>query len=94
MDCVVLIPGIMGSQLQMPDGEEIWPPTLLETQFGFGRKAKLLSDQARRHHPRCVVFQGLHAADRRGKGNIPAFPTRISSQTSSISVRYPQARAR
>lgn len=41
MDAVIFIPGIMGTRLNLDD-EEIWPPTLLETQLGYGRKAKLL----------------------------------------------------
>lgn len=42
MDCVVFVPGTMGSVLATPEGEEIWPPTAGETQFGYKRTAKLL----------------------------------------------------
>lgn len=42
MDCVVFLPGTMGSVLATPEGEEVWPPTAAETQFGYNRKAKLL----------------------------------------------------
>lgn len=42
MDCVVFLPGTMGSVLVTPDGEVVWPPTAAEAQFGYTRKAKLL----------------------------------------------------
>ena len=42
MDCVVFLPGTMGSVLSTPDGEVVWPPTVAEAQFGYTRKAKLL----------------------------------------------------
>lgn len=44
MDVVVLVPGIMGTELFVPSdrGEEkIWPPTPRETQFGYKRGDKL-----------------------------------------------------
>ncbi|TIP25742.1 MAG: hypothetical protein E5X67_23400 [Mesorhizobium sp.] len=44
MKCVVFVPGIMGSVLSMPDGEEVWPPTPLEVTFGYKRKQKLLRE--------------------------------------------------
>jgi hypothetical protein len=37
----VLIPGIMGTELVLPDGEVVWPPTVKETLFGYKRIAKL-----------------------------------------------------
>lgn len=42
MDCVVFLPGTMGSILATPEGEAVWPPTAAETQLGYNRKAKLL----------------------------------------------------
>ncbi|ANL49734.1 hydrolase-like protein (plasmid) [Rhizobium phaseoli] len=44
MKCVMFVPGIMGSVLSLPDGEEIWPPTPIEVTFGYKRKQKLLRD--------------------------------------------------
>lgn len=44
MECVMFVPGIMGSVLKTPAGDEIWPPTVWETQFGYGRKDQLLRD--------------------------------------------------
>jgi hypothetical protein len=44
MKAVVLVPGIMGSILSTPQGEEVWPPTPGETIFGYKRVAKLLQD--------------------------------------------------
>jgi phospholipase A1 len=44
----VVVPGIMGSELvwgkAQGNNEKIWPPTPLETQFGYKRIAKLRSD--------------------------------------------------
>jgi hypothetical protein len=40
MDCVVFLPGTMGSVLSTPDGEVVWPPTVFETQTSYNRKAK------------------------------------------------------
>lgn len=37
----VLIPGIMGTELVLPDGELVWPPKVSETLFGYNRIAKL-----------------------------------------------------
>lgn len=46
MHIVVFIPGIMGTRLELkaPDGsvEEVWPPTPLETKFGYKRIDKLM----------------------------------------------------
>lgn len=44
MKCVVFVPGIMGSTLSTPDGEEVWPPTAFEVALGYKRKQKLLQD--------------------------------------------------
>lgn len=44
MQTVVLVPGIMGTRLRTPDGDEVWPPTVLETQYGYHRKDQLLRD--------------------------------------------------
>lgn len=44
MDCVVLIPGIMGSELQTPTGDVIWPPTAWEVMTGYGRLAEIMRD--------------------------------------------------
>ncbi|MEM9254173.1 MAG: hypothetical protein AAGA91_01920 [Pseudomonadota bacterium] len=43
MKIIVLIPGIMGSSLELPD-EEVWPPTVGEVIFGYKRIQKLLRD--------------------------------------------------
>lgn len=40
MHRVVLLPGIMGSRLAL-DAEEVWPPTIVEAMFGYGRLAEL-----------------------------------------------------
>lgn len=37
----VLLPGIMGTELKLPDGEVVWPPKVRETIFGYGRIDKL-----------------------------------------------------
>lgn len=42
MDYVLFVPGIMGTRLATPAGEEVWPPTPAETQFGYGRTDKLV----------------------------------------------------
>lgn len=44
MDCIVFVPGIMGTRLSAPGGDEVWPPTVLETQLGYQRKAELMRD--------------------------------------------------
>ena len=47
MQAAVLIPGIMGTRLILPrsatgdEDEEVWPPSPLETKFGYGRIDKL-----------------------------------------------------
>ena len=47
MDVAVLIPGIMATRLVLPksatgkEDEEVWPPTAIETQFGYSRIQKL-----------------------------------------------------
>src|SRR4051812_7650602 len=40
---LVFVPGIMGTKLVSATGEELWPPTAFETQFGYGRVDKLLA---------------------------------------------------
>jgi hypothetical protein len=47
MQHVVFVPGIMGSELVAPDGTAVWPPTALETQFGYRRVHQLLRDDLR-----------------------------------------------
>lgn len=41
----VFLPGIMGTELQLPDGEVVWPPKASETVFGYKRITKLQSPQ-------------------------------------------------
>lgn len=46
MHAAVVVPGIMGTELFLPSNngaapEKVWPPTALETQFGYKRRAKL-----------------------------------------------------
>ncbi len=47
MKTVVFVPGIMGSKLFL-GSEQLWPPTVLETQLGYKRVDRLL-DPAVRH---------------------------------------------
>ena len=47
MQCVVLVPGIMGSVLKTPQGDEIWPPKPSEVIFGYDRMDQLLRDDLR-----------------------------------------------
>lgn len=42
----VLVPGIMGTELVLPDGEVVWPPKVRETLFGYRRIAKLQDPSA------------------------------------------------
>ena len=42
MEVVLFLPGILGSKLETPAGEEVWPPTPLEALGGYKRIAKLL----------------------------------------------------
>jgi hypothetical protein len=42
MEIVLFLPGILGSKLATPDGDEVWPPTPLEALRGYRRTAKLL----------------------------------------------------
>lgn len=44
---VILVPGIMGSELFTPQGEKVWPPTVLEMQTSYGRIDELLRDDLR-----------------------------------------------
>lgn len=44
MEAVIFLPGIMGCVLKTPQGETVWPPTPLETQFGYKRTDELLRD--------------------------------------------------
>ena len=43
----VFVPGIMGTELQLPGGEVVWPPRVAETIFGYHR-IKPLQDPAAR----------------------------------------------
>lgn len=36
-EAVVFVPGIMGTQLNLPDGSQVWPPTPLETVVGYNK---------------------------------------------------------
>jgi pimeloyl-ACP methyl ester carboxylesterase len=47
MKALVFVPGIMGTKLLGANDEELWPPTALETQFGYGRVDKLLAEDVR-----------------------------------------------
>jgi pimeloyl-ACP methyl ester carboxylesterase len=52
MEAIVVVPGTMGTSLILPGSngqpdEEVWPPTALETQFGYKRREKLASDAVR-----------------------------------------------
>jgi len=47
MTHIIFVPGTMGSQLLLPDGEVVWPPTVRETQFGYDRIDKLLDPHLR-----------------------------------------------
>lgn len=52
MHTVIVIPGIMGTALELPaaDGgksESVWPPTPYETQFGYKRRDKLTDPRVR-----------------------------------------------
>ncbi|HXZ85495.1 MAG TPA: hypothetical protein VEI82_08405 [Myxococcota bacterium] len=63
MRTIVLLPGIMGSELVL-GREQIWPPTPRELVFGYGRIAKLASLQARvgdlvRSVPCYPIYQSL-----------------------------------
>ena len=42
MEVVLFVPGILGSKLRSPNGEEVWPPTPLEALRGYRRIDKLL----------------------------------------------------
>lgn len=46
MRVALLVPGIMATRLDL-QGEEVWPPTPLETQFGYDRIEKLQDERAR-----------------------------------------------
>tara|TARA_R110000868_G_scaffold115831_1_gene309076 strand:+ start:1083 stop:2474 length:1392 start_codon:yes stop_codon:yes gene_type:complete len=50
MHIVIVVPGIMGTELLLPtpDGiEKVWPPTPLETQLGYKRTQKLASAEVK-----------------------------------------------
>ncbi|WP_377190468.1 lipase family alpha/beta hydrolase [Ruegeria meonggei] len=47
MDCVVLIPGIMGSVLNTPSGDVIWPPTAWEVTTGYKRLDQIMRNDLR-----------------------------------------------
>ena len=44
---ILFLPGIMGSNLDLPDGERVWPPKPIETVLGYKRIEKLQSPDAR-----------------------------------------------
>jgi len=61
MTHIVFVPGTMGSELVLPDGEVVWPPTALETQLGYGRIDKLLDPGLRvRDVVRAVWCAGIY----------------------------------
>jgi pimeloyl-ACP methyl ester carboxylesterase len=39
----IFVPGIMGTELNLPSGEVVWPPKVSETILGYGRIAELQS---------------------------------------------------
>jgi hypothetical protein len=43
----VFVPGIMGTELVLPDGEIVWPPKVSETVLGYRRIDKLQDPRAR-----------------------------------------------
>ena len=45
MEIVLFVPGILGSKLETPAGEEVWPPTPLETLTGYKKMPKLLQTE-------------------------------------------------
>ncbi len=47
MDYVVLVPGIMGSELVDGRNRKVWPPKLREMAFGYGRIRELMGDDVR-----------------------------------------------
>lgn len=47
MQALLFLPGIMGTELLDAQGEKLWPPSLLETQFGYRRTDQLLADDVR-----------------------------------------------
>lgn len=44
---VVFLPGIMGSELELPSGEVVWPPTVSEVVSGYHRIEELQDPSAR-----------------------------------------------
>jgi pimeloyl-ACP methyl ester carboxylesterase len=44
MKVIVFVPGTMATELRAADGELLWPPKLLETQFGYRRIDKLVGE--------------------------------------------------
>ncbi len=44
MKCLVFAPGIMGTQLDAPNGDLVWPPTAWEYLTGYGRVDELVKD--------------------------------------------------
>ncbi len=47
VSAIVFVPGIMGTELVLPDGEVVWPPKVAETIFGYHRIAQLQDPAAR-----------------------------------------------
>ncbi|WP_166618284.1 lipase/acyltransferase domain-containing protein [Paraburkholderia madseniana] len=62
MHAVFFIPGIMGTRLLGADGQEVWPPTLIETQVGYRRTDQLLAESVRHgeiiRNVSCFSFYG------------------------------------
>ena len=46
METIILLPGGFGSRLKL-QGQEIWPPTVLEMEFGYSRMTKLLDSRVK-----------------------------------------------
>ena len=44
MKCVVLVPGIQGSVLETPGGDQVWPPKPSEVVLGYGRLSELMRE--------------------------------------------------
>jgi phospholipase A1 len=44
MNCVLFVPGTMGTILSTAAGEVVWPPTPVEVALGYRRKDKLMQD--------------------------------------------------
>ena len=47
MDIVIVVPGIMGSELVSPNGETLWPPSLSDAIHGMEAPERLLDEHVR-----------------------------------------------